>query len=534
MLLVFPVDLHLEILSYACLVDRLEYTRLNKTFCTELMTRIVAIYKEKTEFLTSESLRKKIMGLIITDPDQQLRPELFYNYCGHSESISSFSSNLGLNSLRINIKDFLQVFPKIRKLQRLWLTCREMGNEDIEDGVPHIPGLQKLTLDRYSHSSLPLMSLRKDDIPLSHRLDLRSLRYLMLHSCPYISDVSCLGHVYELRLIDCSSVVDISSLNHNEIIVIGACPVRDYSKSFRYSRVIDISLMGSSVVKGIHLNNLEAVQSLAIDFDLTCIDPLSYTYILPASLSCLTLKNMICSFVAPPNHGLKKIIFSDCYDISLQNIQNISFLKIHNYHGRASIDWSQLGDNKYVEISLCTDFKSGKVLRNVKRLTLINYILDHMKDLKNVTHLKLLSPNMLPFHQNAFISSTIIKSLFSTADLLQELEIEMNFPTSVEKTLLYHIRNNLHLKRIVIHHTIPDIESLKSLHQMIVKDFSSFYDIEMIIPSFKIILLSKSNRDQSITKRKNEENILFSLTSISFMISLIIAFFITSTRESKE
>ncbi len=252
--------------------------------------------------------------------------------------------------------------------------------------VSSLGALRNLTLFSYPDSFLSLGASRSDGVQL------QNLRYLKLVDCQSLSDVSSLRHIYELHLIDCYALVDISCLNNNKIIVIEECPVLDYSQSFRFSRDITVSVAepiyygNFPTVKGINLDNLEAVQSLYIDYNrMTNItDPLAYRESLPSSLHHLRVERVRSRVLIPPYHNLNELSISECNEVSLQNLENIKVIRVDSCH--EIIDWSPLQENTNIEISCCNGFNSGKQLSNVKNLTFITYNLNHMTDLTNITH----------------------------------------------------------------------------------------------------------------------------------------------------
>ncbi len=424
----FPLDLQLEILSYVPHIDKLEYARCNRSVCSELMARlrIITIRKEKIEYLSCESFRNKILGLLV-DPYEQL--ELQSNYSENDLKLPEnlLVSNLVLRTLDIPMTFFPQFLPHLTKVQHLILRWRE---KDSGITISQITGLRKLSLFCYAKPSLTSLS---DGVPLHQRLDLRSLRYLKLYYCNSIWDVSSLDHIYELHLIDCSAIVDISCLNNNKIIVIELCPVRDYSNSFRFSR--EITIKSSQIrsnggeIKGINLNNLEAVQSLTIDFDQKVNNPLQGQ--LPSSLRYLSLKTMKLRL-----HSLKTMLekvrvvkIDQCYEIN---------------------DLSPLQDNKNVVISFCKGFTSGEQLANVKKLTFIHSNLDHMEDLTNITDLKLEMSRFVWFENHSYIASSALgKKLFSSANKLKEIEFDFNFDCPDISILPFMMESPSH-KRIII------------------------------------------------------------------------------------
>ncbi len=515
---ILPVDVLLDILSYVTLFDRLEYARCNRSLCRDLMVRlrIITIRKERIEYLSSESFRNKIQRLIV-NPYEQL--ELPSNYPKNRIKLSERSLlglNLVLRTLFLYMKDFPLLFPHIRQVQHLILQW-EIGDKD--GLIPPLSGLRQLSLICYPRSSLS-SSFSSDDVPpLNQQLDLRSLRYLKLQSCPTLSDVTCLDHIFELHLISCHALVDISCLNHNKIIVIDSCCVRDYSQSFRCSQVITVVLSQSvfnyeiPTIKGINLDNLEAVQSLTLDFD-HIRTPLSSSLRLPSSLRHLSLTSLDSKIVIPPDHNLKEIIFNGCDNFSFHNLQNIPFVTINSC--RYVADWSPLQNNKNVVISSTetsyATFRSGKELNNVKKLTLIDRLLIGCEDLTNITHLKLNKFTSIEGveHRSYIESLDQGKKLFSSAISLQEIEVKINFKP-YDISLLHAIMQSPQHKRIIMSLRTADEGHFEELHQLIMKDFGWFYEVEVKHPK-KLVLLK---REEPKEKKKDEGGLLSFWRNIS-------------------
>ncbi len=493
----FPLDLQLEILSYVPHIDKLEYARCNRSVCCELMRRlrIITIRTEKIEYLSSESFRNKILGLLV-DPYEQLELQSNYPENGLKLPENLLVSDLVLRTLDIPMSFFSQLLPHLTRVQHLIL------NQGGKYGtISQIAGLRKLSLFCCPNPSLASLS---DGVSLHQHLDLRSLRYLKLYYCNSICDVSSLDHIYELHLIDCSAIVDISCLNNNKIIVIELCPVRDYSESFRFSREITIisSQRRSDVeIKGINLNKLEAVQSLTISFDQKNNNN-ALQGKLPSSLRYLSLK-----LLKPRLHSLKTM---------LEKIRVVKIDRCHDIN-----DWSPLQENKNVVISFCNGFMSGEQLTNVKRLTFIHCILNHMEDLKNITDLKLEKSNFIWAEHHSYIKSSALgKKLFSSANKLTEIEFDFNFKYP-DISILHLIMESPSHKRIIINLYYDfDKSTLETLYRQIVQEYGRFYEVEIKLPK-QIVLLKK--------EYKNEGRSWFSLILISLGIVPILGYFMTQS-----
>lgn len=256
-------------------------------------------------------------------------------------------------------------------------------------------------------------------------------------------------------------------------------------------------------IKGINLDNLEAVQSLTLDFGhIYSPDPLSRRESLPSSLRHLSLKRARWRVHIPPDHRLKEIIFTSCKDVSLQNLQNITFVRI-DYCDRI-LDWNPLQNNINVEISM--SLKSGKQLNNIKKLTLICGFLNEIEDLINVTHLKLdkFTRFVTVEHRPYITSLAHGKKLFSSAVTLQEIEVKINFKPD-DISLLQVITKSPQHKRIIMSLRTADEGHFEELHQLIMKDFGRFYEVEVKHPK-KLVLLKREETKEN----KKDEGSLFS------------------------
>ncbi len=305
--------------------------------------------------------------------------------------------------------------------------------------------------------------------------------------------------------------------------------MRDYSQSFRFSRDITVNINRYAfhngyvpTIKGINLDNLEAVQSLTIDFgNFHVPDPLSCRQSLPSSLHYFSLKRWRSRVFIPPCHSLKEISISECKDVSLRNLEKIRVIKLDRCVGIT--DWSQLQESKHIEISYCDGFKSGKKLRNVKKLTLTSHSLKNMVDLTSITHLKILT-NVRIDSRPLFSSLTQGNNLFSSAINLQEIEFEVDF--NFDASLLHSIMKSTHHKRVIIHLLYLSKDNSRSIHQLIVKEFGRFYKEEFKPPN-KIVLLKRMEDEELVEKRKAESKLLFSLILISLGIIPFFVYFMT-------
>lgn len=250
---IFPTELQREILSYLISFDKLEYARCNKSLYRELVTgfRIISLRRiDVGQYLSDESFRHNVLVLIV-DPYKQLQL--------HLDNFTEW--NLPVNSqfrtLSILVRDLHRVLPHITRVHHLELNWeyerfhQHFNNNEFT--FPIVDGLRMLSFKGYCKASL---------VSLRDQLDFRNLQSLKLNACPYLSDVSCLDHIYELHLSFCPDLVDISCLNNNQIIKIHLCAVVDYSQSFRFSR--DISIVAAYRYLHGNISTLKVLISLIL------------------------------------------------------------------------------------------------------------------------------------------------------------------------------------------------------------------------------------------------------------------------------
>eukprot|EP01040_Poterioochromonas_malhamensis_P000320 gene320-345_t len=118
-----PTALHLEILAFVPLGDRLEYTRVNSFLAKELNPEVRSLeIKDESlikEFLTSESFRSSILKRI-KHPFKQLN----LNLAGFTDDIpnlNEFTWQISLQTLKIRWTDLKHLLPRIDQVQQLKL-----------------------------------------------------------------------------------------------------------------------------------------------------------------------------------------------------------------------------------------------------------------------------------------------------------------------------------------------------------------------------------------------------------------------------
>ncbi len=323
-----------------------------------------------------------------------------------------------------------------------------------EQELPIIPQLERLEVKA---CTLPA------NISTILITELKNLQCLKLVNCEGISDVSSLGSIYELHIITCRHITNITALNNNQIITIQSSTIEDYSQSFQYSRAIDLTFAGFhpwSKTRNFEINRLQKVQRLRLDYlNGSSIEDPSIS-ILPPTLRSLTLLNIPSECSLPFEHSLKELILEDCSKFSLQNMSNIPFLSFSTCHQIK--DWSLLKDNYSIKVKNCSNLNSLQ-LNNVKQLTVeLSSEFIPITDIIHITHLKL--NKAISIYRESFF-----KKLITASDTLQELELEVHSDfvlTKDGKLFLHSFQQLITIKKIIINIFIERYS----------KQFMEFYD----------------------------------------------------------
>lgn len=539
-MIALPPALHLEILHFLPLRDRLEYLRLNGSLSRELgrNVRQLFLFKEsdQKQFLFSRLFRKNLIEKI-KFPHQQIHLNFISDYGDH---FSEVPSEISLCSFKTKTRLLQQLLPKINQIQQLTINdVNELDDsstqsERIQKVLHHLSELKCLSqlslqstpiehLPALTHlQSLELFSCHNFDFAALDISKFTSLRCLKFTDCIGISDVSSLGNIYELHLRCCPSVSNISSLNNNKIVVIKDCPIDDYSKSFEYTRVLDLMICRSDVVP-MDLTRLKAIQSLTIDFNYSTslIEPSTSIQNfgnLPRSLKELTIRNFDYSFSLPDKHCLRRLRIESCNNIDLKNLslKNIPYVEI--CHCNQIEDWSPLQSNKTVQITCCSGFTDANQLKDVKTLKVDIQRSTYLSNLRYITHL-------FVWKRNIYYSPAFIQNL-SAAEELKELEFSIDDIKTVYSLFydIWKIIDSLKcltkLEKVIINHLNDDEESFEKLCQRMQDVYGDLFLLD--IREFKIIILKTGgNSGVMMRKDKTKEFNLMASIGAFLMFSLI-------------
>ncbi len=512
-----PTVIQLEILNFLHHIDRLEYCRVNKLCFEELSaeSRIITLRYRRgiNEFIEDEGFRDSIIKKL-KNPSKQLSLELY-----GKRIFPSFAINV--KSLKTSTVLFQQFNLKESTIHKLSLSpsfLSHMIQTSLINDLQSLTGLKDLSISsiRAGEQELPIipqlerLQVKACTLPpnISTLLttEVMNLQCLKLVNCEGISDVSSLGSIYELHIITCQNITNITTLNNNQIIIIQSSTIEDYSQSFQYSRVIDLSFAGFnawSKTRNLDMNRLQKVQRLRLDYlNASSMENLSIS-ILPPTLRSLTLLNIPSGCSLPLEHSLKELILEYCSKFSLQNMSNIPFLSFSNCHQIE--DWSLLKDTYSIKVKNCSNFNSLQ-LNNVKLLTVelssefipIAYIF-------HITHLKL--NKAISIYRESFFTK-----LIAASDTLQELELEVHSDfvlTKDGKLFLHSFQQLITIKKIIINIFIERYS----------KQFMEFYDqvkdllghafsVDVSSTLSKVYLLRKQGNNHKTNNNKDKSCVL--------------------------
>lgn len=388
-----PESLLLTILSFSEIQDREEFVRVSSdAFSLWKKIRWIDISLSTFLYGSLESQKVIIswvcnsysqlglnLWISLSDPGalENARDEIFRAYFEENEETKDGKGKLTRNdenlydmvitnwpfetleSLVISSVDVLPIFEhsKLKKVSWLRITCNVNDNYDrIRElfeyfrmkNASHALDLKYLTIES-NHwkddvlwttevASLPaipgIITLRFVSIRISNFdcfTKFPHLNELELTECDICCDIDCLDSIDTLKLFDCSfSVGNISGLNHNRKIVISGCEgVRDFSKSFKYTKYIQLDTCGVDVT--VDLGYYEH----AVHFSLTdgSRGTSGMKFILPERLNPQLKKlylDHVASFTGPlPPNNIREIVLLNCVEAkTFRGMDNIPFIEL--------------------------------------------------------------------------------------------------------------------------------------------------------------------------------------------------------------
>lgn len=355
-----------------------------------------------------------------------------------------------------------------------------------KETFPTFPHLEALEL--FFCSSLTIAGLNLSSCS--------NLRRLKLAHCSSIVDVSCLDHIHDLSLESCSNIVDISCLNHNNKINIELCnKIEDYSRSFQFSQSIRVRITRSDCTP-VNPVILQDIHELAVtgnhwqvEQNILVLPPTRY-------LRSLILLQFQQPFCLPENYLTELSVIQSRLQ-SCINMGGIRSVKLDSLSIR-SLDG--LGPrNQSVELSTCPNISNFSSLRKCKKVIIRNC--DRFTDVsqvKGVTELHLLTSNSnmdlqgvtrLTITDNTYMS---MMSRIKTAKSIQQIKIERFKPLELKECLLALCQIQ-HIQKIMIYRSC-DLEGLLRNDSDLRKIIQEKFIDETPVRSISDILLKRSRK----------------------------------------
>lgn len=531
-----PLVIHQELLSFLGLEDQFDYSKITRNVYQSLVkdTRKISLEQdEANKFFNDHNFQEYVLGLV-RNPSKQLSITLPDHGIGVIEATQTFSFYV----LQASPEDFSHYLaPIVSQVYRLELTPslpyeRDSGSEgsDEEDDEEaeeakallydaimtqaSQKGVVELCLNGIKVNNFPLIpSLEllnfsdsfQSTIPLHHFPNLRVVKF---ERCVELVDVSSLGHIYDLSLIFCDRITDISFLNYNTKINIWNCfCIEDYSNSFKFSKNISVRYFDNYDIKPINLDILQHVQSLSIygpKNRMRNVIPFTHSFTLPSSLKTLrieeihipftlpdsleSLKHLSLSFITVPvivprNHRLTSISLSNCPNIDIPQMNSIKIAQFV-YKTPNKVRATEARDFE-IDPSLALKQLTKVCTNDLRSFHVILEDMTDVPDFSRVTHLNLSRYTMYTLDEE--LLNEIVN-----AKCLTKLEINtLGFFDSEERpNLIKALKACVHLEEIIVCLTSKDLKRIDLLfdHLSLLEDH---YTISDAVKNFRLRLTRK-------------------------------------------
>lgn len=448
-----------EILSYVDYKERLRFTMMN-TFVSELLVKSVRQICLKSSqsirmFFEDKEFQERIKSLL-DNPAQQLileyltfiplaslilpdykffvdqfpsplnpRNAELYNFIQQINQLSIVNTS----DPRYTYDSWSETFQKIKELN---ITVNEIYLRYVNPDNYPIPPIQTqaLTLCYLSKSINEVLNLNF----------YQNLKSLALYCCD-ISDVSIFGRIHRLILEECNLIEDISCLQYNDHISIFNClKIKDYSKSFQFSTIIDITVETSEeiFISELNLPNAKELSFLGrserhnqiLPSELRINAPLlvrlkmhhfpTHISIMNHKIQELSLENAFTNILLEHYPDLRQLCLISIPLVSLNGIEK-KVTKAQIINCNLLEDFSPLKACRSVEIVDCYGLVNTLPFTNVKELKITPVTFDNLIDYNRATsittplgdHLKCL-PLMTSLQE--LILNITLESFFHSKD----------------------------------------------------------------------------------------------------------------------
>lgn len=448
--------------------DRMEFARVNKLMSSQFMKQAREISLKKNiscqQFYQSEAYRSKILELI-QDPQKQL----FINslpLSGLNIKRESLPDTLpSLACLSCHISDFISILHhKIKAIDKI--VCNLLGHLSLEEQalfrrvlfsypvknleityLNQIPVILQLNTLKISDSSI---SARNFHLPSFTNLKSLSLLNCNLND----ADILLFGEINELQLIECLGITDISCLNNNLKVLIRDCDnISDYSKSFEFSEVIEITTT-SCPYSPIDVSHLKKAKHLSVQ---GC----RMTLMNGISLGCNFLRSLTISefpehFILPTDHHLSHLVIRNC--VGFQSCENIGSIHKIEFSSLLLTSLNGFGPgNHLVELTSCNEVLDFRPLRNCKKVSIRNCLeLYDARQLKGVKELEVLwrqESVVIPNFEGVTRLELCSAQVLDLSQISTIKTVVLTRSQDYKKEMLLHLCECHHIQTIIVEST---------------------------------------------------------------------------------
>eukprot|EP01040_Poterioochromonas_malhamensis_P011940 gene11940-13026_t len=480
-----PLVLYRELFTYLQLVDQLEFVRINKDISTTFIKQIRTIHIFYEKFFYDDLYRRKLLSLI-ENPSHQL--QVFANGNSPSFYLRRKTPATTFTTIPIELIHRLSQQQYGIEFERIYLSNPSNDNEDymrvyaaISELQPHTKHLSLTNWDGENRhlqlfQEIESFELRYSNVNIDSNIhDILSYKHLTCLTLVYCNvltntNLQCLSHIYDLTLIACNTIQDITCLKNNYKITIDQCSfIDDYSNSFEYSTIIHLTIKMKPTIKMMY-NNTTYLKKVK-EFNLKCIHlPTIYSLndhlpMSTSSLQSLTLCDVYSSFTLPKKSG-KPLKVLSLRQVRLQSCENMENIYHIIFIGVPVPSLEGLGrGNKIVELTYCKYIQDFSYLKDCEKVKIDNCdYFNTIESIQGVPIIELLTMNsIMDLHgvTSFMIREEIYPSIMKSIELSKTIHtILIHFQLTDIKNCLLLLCHYHHINKIIINSYHNPIQSL--------------------------------------------------------------------------
>lgn len=454
-----PKELWHKILSYVEYRERLRFTMMN-AFVSELLVKAVRQICLKSSqsirrFFEDKEFQERISNLL-DNPAQQLKLEYLTFIPLASLILPDYKFSVDQFPSPLNHRN-AELYNLIQQINQLLVNDPSDPRDTYESWSETFQKIKELniivneiylrssSLDNYSIPPIQTQALTLSYLskPINEVLNLnfyQNLKSLALHCCD-LSDVSTLGRIHRLILEDCNLIEDISSLQYNyHISIVNCLKIKDYSKSFQFSTIINITVETSEEIFISELNLPNAKELSFLGSSERHIQFLPSELRINAPLLLRLKVHHFPTLIFIMNHKVQELSLENAFtnislhhfpDLILLNLVKVPLMSLNGIEKKLSKariincnlieDFSPLKACCSVEIVDCSSLVNTLSFTNAKELKIAPVTFDNLIDYNRATsittplgdHLKCL-PLMTSLQE--LILNITLESFFHSKD----------------------------------------------------------------------------------------------------------------------